>query len=328
MNKGFIKLSVLFTGVLALIGVVGYLVSAKNVEASLSGFTASEWSQYCSENPTICNKDETGFEYPLGPDSTVFYVECSEGQTLDFASVHAGDGQDVYELPHEGFEFYYVDTAIYVWRTEHPHAISWLIGLCSDNEQPTPTPTEVPTPTPTEVPSPTPTPEEKTHVCLDEEALNFDEDFDEEKEVGDIEVCEYEEVTPTPTPTETPREPEQPQGPFGAPQCEDTTPLVLPSNVHVIRNGADATVNFFTSSSNANIYYRISGTEGWQHALRDIPVTGGYVSVTIHDLNPTGDYDFGIQSSNSCAGGEVVLAVVEDDYQPKTFMFSWWEWLN
>ena len=50
-----------------------------------------------------------------------------------------------------------------------------------------------------------------------------------------------------------------------------------------------------------------------------------YVSVTIHDLVPTGDYDFGVQSANSCAGGEVVLAVVEDDYSPRTFMFSWIE---
>ncbi len=126
-----------------------------------------------------------------------------------------------------------------------------------------------------------------------------------------------------------PEVPSEPKGltPAGAPQCNDTTPLVLPSNVHVVRSGADATVNFFTSSSNANIYFRTSGTTGWQHALRDIPVTNGYVSVTIHDLNPTGDYDFGIQSSNSCAGGEVVLAVVEDDYSPRTFMFSWWEWL-
>lgn len=123
--------------------------------------------------------------------------------------------------------------------------------------------------------------------------------------------------------------PEQPRGTTeaGTPQCTDHKPLILPSNVHVIRNGSDATVNFFTQSSNANIYYRTSGQPVWQHALRDIPVTNNYVSVTIHDLIPTGDYDFGVQSANSCAGGEVVIAVVEDSWQPQTFMFSWYEWL-
>jgi hypothetical protein len=134
-------------------------------------------------------------------------------------------------------------------------------------------------------------------------------------------------VTPTPEPTLTP-EPQRGTTEAGTPQCNDHTPLVLPSNVHVIRNGSDATVNFFSQSSNANIYYRTSGQSVWQHALRDIPVTGGYVSVTIHDLVPTGDYDFGVQSANSCAGGEVVLAVVEDDWQPRTFGFSWYEWLR
>lgn len=324
MNKGFIKLSVLFGIFLGLFLFAGYLFSARNAEATLSSFTASEWSQFCSENPTICFKDDTGFEYDLGPDSRVFYVECNEGQTLDIASVHAGDGQDVYELPHEGFEYYYLGNAIYVWRTDHPHAISWLIGVCSEDE--TPTPTKEPSATPTPEPSATPTPEPSVtpippQVCEDENALNF----------GKEEECEYPEpsVTPTPEPTATPT-PEEPRGttPAGAPQCTDSTPLVLPSNVHVVRNGSDATVNFFTSSSNAHIYYKEVSASSWQHAVRDIPVTGGYVSYTIHALQPALGYTFGVQAANSCAGGETVVAVVVDGPESVTFPLSYWEWLR
>ena len=153
-----------------------------------------------------------------------------------------------------------------------------------------------------------------------------------------IEVCtEYEnlcvEPEPTPEPEVTPSVPyvpqPQPPNPALPPVCVDKTPLELPKNVHVERNGAEATVNFFTKSSNANIYYRTSGTEGWEHALRDVPVTNGYVSVTIHDLKATGDYDFGVESSNGCAGsGEKVLAVVVDDWQPRIFGLTHYEWLK
>ena len=124
--------------------------------------------------------------------------------------------------------------------------------------------------------------------------------------------------------------PEPPKGTTeaSAPQCTDYTPLTLPSNVHVIRSGANATVNFFTQSNNANIYFKEVSSVEWQHALRDIPVTGGYVSVDIHDLNPALGYTFGVQASNSCAGGETVLAVVVDGPQSVTFGFSYWEWLK
>jgi len=132
---------------------------------------------------------------------------------------------------------------------------------------------------------------------------------------------------PNPTPTPEP-EVKVEQGQPGTPQCTDTTPLVLPSNVHVIRAGADATVNFFTSSSNANLYYKEVSATDWQHAARDIPVTGGYVSYTIHDLNPNLGYTFGVQASNSCAGGETVVAVVVDGPQSVTFPLSFWEWLK
>lgn len=110
-----------------------------------------------------------------------------------------------------------------------------------------------------------------------------------------------------------------------APQCTNSVPVRELVNPHVIRAGSEATVNAFVpDGDHVNIYFRTSGQDTWQHALRDIPVTNGFMSVTIHDLEPFGDYDFGIQASNGCAGGEIV-AVIVDDWQPRTFSFTRWE---
>lgn len=142
--------------------------------------------------------------------------------------------------------------------------------------------------------------------------------------------CQEPSVTPTPTPEPTPTPVEQRHEAGGAPQCPNNEPLVLPANVHVIRNGSDATVNFFVPEGNsANVYFKVNGSPDWQHSVRDIPVTGGYVSYTVHELDPNLGYTFAVQSLNSCAGGELVLSVVEDPpANGKLFMFSWFEWLK
>lgn len=172
---------------------------------------------------------------------------------------------------------------------------------------PTPTPTESLTPTPTEEPTPTPTPTEEPSPT----------------------PTPTEEPTPTPEPEETPApQPKSEPGPAGAPVCTDSTPLVVPSNVHVLRAGSEATVNFFTQSANANIYFKEVSEVNWQHSVRDIAVTGGYVSYTVRDLDPMLGYTFGVQAANSCAGGETVLAVVVDGPEPVLFPFSYWEWLK
>jgi len=137
--------------------------------------------------------------------------------------------------------------------------------------------------------------------------------------------CDATEACPLPPPPVV----QDHSGPVAAPQCEDSTPLVLPSNVHVVRNGTDATVNFFTSSSNANIYYRDIDSPVWQYSARDIQVTGGYVSYTIHDLKIGVGYTFGVEAANSCAGsGKTVLAVVVDGPKSFTFPMNYWEWKN
>jgi len=187
-----------------------------------------------------------------------------------------------------------------------------------------------PTPTPTETPTPTPTPEVDVCPNLEGNQSELPEGYVFD---GQENCVLREEPTPTPSP-----EPQRETTPAGAPQCTDSTPLVLPSNVHVIRGdnsatpeveGMDtATVNFFTSSSNANIYFKEVSASDWQHSARDIVVTGGYVSYVIRDLNPALGYTFGIQAANSCAGGETVVAVVVDGPASTTFPLNYWEWLN
>jgi len=361
MNKGFIKLGLLFAGVLALVGVAGYLVSARNVDAGQEnnhqennqGVPCQTYLQYKDRDWNEIGRQASRLHYGINriefeardliPDTDYTLIEYPEPQTTwPWPIVRIAHGVSTnggtlelsadYQLK-VGYKYWLVltsdlvDDTISGWQ---PSKYLFEHELIPENEctvEPSPTPSPEPTVTPT--PEPTPTPEDKTSVCTDEEALNYggeDGVFDEDKEVSDNELCEYEQVTPTPTP-----EPEVrvEQGPPGTPQCTDSTPLVLPSNVHVVRAGADATVNFFTDSKNANIYFRTSGTTRWEHSLRDIPVTNGYVSVTIHDLNPTGDYDFGVESANSCAGsGNVLLAVVIDDWSSRTFGLSGYEWLR
>lgn len=146
-------------------------------------------------------------------------------------------------------------------------------------------------------------------------------------EVWEDEEC-VPEATPSAEPTATPI-PEQPKevtSTTNAPVCTDGTPLDIPANVHVVRSGSDATVNFFTNSRNAHIFYKEVSANDWQHSVRDIVVTGGYVSYTIHDLVPELGYTFGVEAANGCAGGETVIAVVVDGPVNVTFPLTYWLW--
>lgn len=418
LNKGFVKLSILFGVVLGLVAFAGYLVSARNVEAQPNGDNHEEvcygdcptvkWTYYycpegylphrdsCrklvfnggprweytdkvegdtfnvtylkSEDPSKCHQpsvDQLKDTYEMSRAEAVAFtqqheewlkaevVECEESSECETLIKNLGDEEfregwtnRCYESPENLAKCTNIlrECEVNVCRIlpEHPRC------------QP-----------------------EKTPVCTDEGATNYggeDGKFDERTETSDNKLCTYnthrwcllneDEVTytaiavpdneenPKGKPWETgmdakcefPSEPEvpveQPRGTTeaGAPQCTDSTPLVLPSNVHVIRGdnpatpeveGMDtATVNFFTSSSNANIYFKEVSASDWQHSARDIVVTGGYVSYVIRDLNPALGYTFGIQAANSCAGGETVVAVVVDGPASTTFPLNYWEWLN
>lgn len=156
----------------------------------------------------------------------------------------------------------------------------------------TPTPTSKPDPTPTKEPEPTPTSE------------------------------------PEPTPEITPIPHEDaltvPSGPFYAPTCPDGSTILLPANPHVFRAGEAATVKWWpTEADQVNLYYKEVGQANWTHAVGDLPNDGSY---TIHGLNPTLGYVFGIQQKHGCGGGETVVAVIVDGPTARLFPFSYWMW--
>lgn len=159
----------------------------KPAEGAISDYRASEWSQRCADNPSTCAKTE----------SEPFRIACpAQGQTINVIGVHAGDGQTVYVLPHEGFDYQIEELNGYqgvrVWVTTHQHDISWVIVQCQDGASPTtttrPTNTQSPTATPTKPLLPTGTPIIKITATATPTDTP-DEDVD---------------PTATPTPTETP----------------------------------------------------------------------------------------------------------------------------
>jgi len=116
-----------------------------------------------------------------------------------------------------------------------------------------------------------------------------------------------------------------------APVCSDGNTIQLPANVHVLRNGSDATVNFFiTEGDSANIYVRVSGQADWNNAVTsaiDVKPNGEkFVSYTFHNLDANTSYDFGVQQKQGCGGGQTVLAVVVDGTATELFQFTYWEW--
>lgn len=116
------------------------------------------------------------------------------------------------------------------------------------------------------------------------------------------------------------------------PRCSDGETIQLPANVHVVRHGDGAHVNFFiTEGYSANIYYKEVGQNGWTHSvLRDEVVKykngDNYVSYPIGGLNPNTGYIFGVEQVKGCGGGKTVTAVVIDGPTNVTFPLSYWEW--
>src|SRR3990167_2257306 len=162
---------------------------------------------------------------------------------------------------------------------------------------------------PSPSPSPSPSPEP---YCEDENALNYDEKGE----------CEYASPTPEPTPVVENNQPSAPS----APVCPDGNTTNVVANLHVLRAGTDATVNFFvTEGDNASIFYSVVGQPHWQHAVADVkPNADNFVSYTIHDLDPNLGYDFGVSQHFGCGGG-TTTGVVVDGPATQLFNLSYWE---
>lgn len=135
-------------------------------------------------------------------------------------------------------------------------------------------------------------------------------------------------VTPTATPSATTNSSSSNTSSTQAPVCGDGNTVKLPANPFVVRNGEEATVNFFiTEGDSANIYYRVVGQTDWQYSVLDVkPNSDNFVSYTIHGLTPALGYDFGIQQKQGCGGGQLVTAVIVDGPISRVFPFSYWEW--
>lgn len=172
--------------------------------------------------------------------------------------------------------------------------------------KPTPTRTECrvddPTPSPTVTPEPenTPTPEP--------------------------------ESTPTPEPTKTNTKSEQTWfGFFGysttqTPECADGSPILLPTNPHVYRKDDVAIVKWVpTQGDKVHIYYRVNGSQVWEHSLAD-QTNNGYA--VIERLDASLGYTFAIQQAQGCAGGDTVLAIIIDPPARKWTLFTnpTWQW--
>lgn len=153
----------------------------------------------------------------------------------------------------------------------------------------------------------------------------------EEPTCEELQNCE---VTPSPevTPEVTPAVENHPSderfagSSTEAPVCTTGETVKAVANPHVLRNGSEATVNFFiTEGDSANVFYGIVGQPHWQHAVADLkPNSDNFVSYVIKNLDPNGDYDFGIQQKSGCGGGQIT-AVIIDSNKPKLFMLSYYE---
>lgn len=111
-----------------------------------------------------------------------------------------------------------------------------------------------------------------------------------------------------------------------APVCPNGDTSEVVANPHVLRNGVQATVNFFiTEGDSANIYWKEVSAPDWQHAMSDVkPNSENFVSVTIGGLDANLGYTFGIEQKTGCGGGQRT-AVVVDDPTPTLFRLSYWE---
>lgn len=137
------------------------------------------------------------------------------------------------------------------------------------------------------------------------------------------EDCPREE--PTPTPGNPGNPPTFAGSTTEAPVCSNGNTSQVVANAHVVREGSQATVNFFiTEGDSANIYWRVVGASDWQNAVSNVkPNSDNFVSFTIDNLDPNLGYDFGIQQKSGCGGG-LITAVIVDGPEAQTFRVNYY----
>lgn len=124
--------------ILIILGVGAALIVTKSSFASVSSYTASDFAQYCVENSSTCKK--------VNQSGRSGIASCpSLNQTIQKVYVHAGNGQEVYELPDPGFSYFYSNNqnTVTVQALGSSHDLSWIGVVCTT----TPTPTNIVFPT-------------------------------------------------------------------------------------------------------------------------------------------------------------------------------------
>ena len=281
---------------------LGLIFLASTVFASVSSYTASGFSQYCSNHPTTCKKKNAGEDH-----KRQLRVSCPlDGQVIDAVYVHGGDGQVVYQLPDVRWGATYSNGGRTVTVTKlGQHDISWVGVVCSvhatPTPTPTPTPTATPTPTPTVTPSPTPT------VTPSPSPTPTPEPSCEETQTCPT-PTPTPTVTPTPEPSNTPAPSSAPSSP-SAPSCDAPAITQEIANPHVYRKGDQAIVKWFYEPSysyRVAIYYGHNDV-GIQYATIVDNAPG---ETTINGLG-NGDITFWLQFINNCNSGPMSKAIVD-----------------
>lgn len=189
---------------------------------------------------------------------------------------------------------------------------------------------------------------DEPEICDDDSATNY----------GEEGACTYPEEDPCnpqdnqlsvvrldlPIDCEEPEVPDEPTTPGNpptfagssteAPVCTNGNTTKVVANGHVIRgvNGdfSKAIVNaFITEGDSVNIYWRIVGDDAWHHSSANEypdgikPNGDKFISYQVNELDPNGDYDFGIEQKNGCGGG--TIAVIKDGAVSKTFTVTSYE---
>ena len=158
--------------------------------------------------------------------------------------------------------------------------------------------------------------------CTDPEALNYDEEAN--KDDGTCEYEEDEEEEEQEVVTEVAADTTCHDCSVAAPVCQDGSIVSLPGNLHVLRDGAKATVKYQpTGGDLVDVYFKEVGQVFWTHSKGDQP-NNGYVE--IDSLNPSLGYIFGVRQHQGCGSGETVVAVVIDGAVVRLFPMSSWQW--
>lgn len=296
--------------------------SITTVFASVSSYSAADFSQYCAQNSSSCNKNEN-------PSNRSGNVSCpNSNQIISSIYVHAGNGQTVWQLPDSQFLYSYSnnDNTVTVNALQGTADLSWIAVICNnpsptptESEKPTPTATPTttptttptatptatprcsPTPTPTMTPTPTPTATPVITPTATPVATPTSTPTCEDQE-----NCPSPTATPVETPAPTPTPTSNPPGGCtencggNAPVCTAPKPGT-PTITNITQHGTSVTLTW-TAVANATYYsIQYGDRPGYQYGVANV---GNVTNYTINDLKAGTVYHYAANAVNDCMPGD------------------------